>query len=505
MPAAATEDPAVPSRAPLSRAIPSRRHLPLAALLVVYLAARLLILTRVTVFISADSASYAGRPPASIDALSFTGHAPRPWGVPLLYALAGTDHTRVVLQWGIGTLAWALLVCACWLWLRSLAARLLAATALIVLALARSVYSWDEAILSEALTISLGVAALALLIIWTRTRSRTALVALTVTAFWWTFTRPDVLPYVLLLTLALAASALRRHRRAAAAGAVAALLAGLTWQSVTVPTIDQSYRSWGSGLSLSEATFVYRLRFQILADPAVRGVYQREFGMPRCERAEQIAQARPWAMAAFIDAYRACPPLVEWTQREKGTVSYRYVLAEPGQYADSVVADLPTTLGGTAGRYGAAVPGVPAFPERILFPRPSDILPRTGVVLLVCLTVGLAAGAFRRARWPALTGLLTVAASAAGAVAGMLYSAGEYGRFGIQEAVFLRIGLILLAAAAIEAVAAVVTDRLAARRRPAPPGDDPTGPGTAPPGDDPTGSGDGPSPEPTTDVVTTTG
>lgn len=483
MPKAATEAPA----------FPSRRHLPLAALLAVYLAARLLILTRVTVFTSADSGSYAGRPPASIDALSFTGHAPRPWGVPLLYALAGTDHTRVVLQWGIGTLAWALLVCACWLRLRSLPARLLAATALIALALTRSVYSWDEAILSESLTISLGVAALALLAIWTRTRSRTALIALTVTAFWWTFTRPDVLPYVLLLTAVLAAYALRPHRRAAAASAVLALLAALIWQGVTVPTIDHSYRSWGSGLSLSEATFVYRLRFQILDDPAVRGAHQREFGMPRCERAEQIAQGRPWAMAAFIDAYRDCPSLVRWAQREKGSVGYRYALAHPGHYAAAVRADLPITLGGTAGHYAAAVPGVPDLPERILFPRPSDVLPRAGLVLLVSLVVGLAAGAFRRARWPALTGLLTVAASVAGAVAGMFYSAGEYGRFGIQEAVFLRIGLILLAAAATEAVAAVVTDWLAARRRPAPPEDDPAHPGT------------GPSPEPSADVVTTAG
>ncbi|SCL28101.1 hypothetical protein GA0070624_3627 [Micromonospora rhizosphaerae] len=462
----ATEDVRPPASTPRwsLRRLPWR-HLPLVVLLAVYLAARVRILTGYTLFTSVDTGSYSARPDLPIETLSFTGHAPRPWGVPLLYALVGTDPARVALQWTISTLAWSLLTGACWARLRSLPARILAATALLCLALSRSIYPWDHALLSESLSISLGIAALALLTIWVTTRSRLALGALVLVAFWWTFTRQDVLPYVLLLVVVLVGHALLRRYRWSALLATAVLLGAVGWQAAIVPVVDQSYRSWGTGLSLSEATFVYRLRFQVMNDPQVKAAYQDEFGMPRCAQAERVAAGRYWAMGPFIKAYRDCPALMDWAARERGSVGYRYARAHPKEYTEQVLKVLPVSLAGTEGRYAAPVPGLPAFPEQVFFPDRDRVLPQASVVFLVALAVGLLARAFRRARWLAAAGALVALASTASAVAGMMYSAGEYTRFGIQEAVLLRVGLIILAAAAVEAVLAWFADGVAVLRR----------------------------------------
>ncbi|WFE40370.1 hypothetical protein [Micromonospora sp. WMMD998] len=441
------------------------RHLPLAVLLAVYLAARLLILARFTVYTSVDSTSYADRPGNTIDLLSFTGHAPRPWGVPLLYALAGSDRAGTTVQWGISTLAWSLLIAAAWLLLRTLPARLAAAAALVGLALTRSVYPWDHAVLSESLSISLGVAALALLAIWVRTRSRVALGALVLATLWWLFTRQDVLPYVLLLLVVLAGYALLRQYRRAALVAVAVLLGGLAWNATTVGATDDSYRAWYSGLSLSEATFLYRLRFQILNDPQVARAYRQDLGMPRCAPAERIAAGTPWQMTEFIAAWRGCPDLVDWTDRGKGTVAYRYALAHPRHAAATTGEVLPALLGGTTGRYAKPVAALPALPERVFFPDPDRVLPVTGLIVVLAAAVGALTRGFRRARWTAAAGGLLVAASTASAVAGTLFTAGEYARFGIQEAVLLRVGLILLVAATIEAAVTAVGQRRATAHR----------------------------------------
>jgi hypothetical protein len=58
-----------------------------------------------------------------VNTLSFTGHAPRLWGVPLFYELAQTDHVRAVLQWVIGTVAWAVFGVGLFVHMRSLVAK----------------------------------------------------------------------------------------------------------------------------------------------------------------------------------------------------------------------------------------------------------------------------------------------------------------------------------------------------------------------------------------------
>jgi hypothetical protein len=206
----------------------------LAVLLLGFLALRILVLTRGNITVNTDSYSYANRDgPPGVDIgplVSFTGHAPRLWGTPLFYYLLPNDTVRTAAQWALGTLAWALLAWVVWHRLRTLLTRVLAALGILSLALLPEVTNWDFALLSESLTISLGVLSLALLIWWLATECRTILVALVVTAFYWTFVRPEMRVMVAFVTLALAVHALRR-REQRWSGAVAAvvLLAGMSW------------------------------------------------------------------------------------------------------------------------------------------------------------------------------------------------------------------------------------------------------------------------------------
>src|SRR5262245_40071606 len=71
-----------------------------AALIGAYIAVRVSILARFTVYLSTDSPSYGpatGHP--YLRTLSFAGHAPRPWGVPLLYNLVHDEWARAATQW----------------------------------------------------------------------------------------------------------------------------------------------------------------------------------------------------------------------------------------------------------------------------------------------------------------------------------------------------------------------------------------------------------------------
>lgn len=102
----------------------------------------------------------AQRYPDSIgyDTLKFFSPTDRPWPIPFIYSLAGSDSHRVVAQVVIGTLAWGALA---WVltttakWQRS------AFVATLLLGLTPQVIRYDVAILSESLSISFAVLAVA--------------------------------------------------------------------------------------------------------------------------------------------------------------------------------------------------------------------------------------------------------------------------------------------------------------------------------------------------------
>jgi hypothetical protein len=410
----------------------------LAGLLLVYLVARLLALWRFEVFTSFDTGAYAPRPGITepFDTVSFTGASPRTWGAPLLFAVVDTDVARALLQWVIGTIAWSLLVVGLWVNVRTLPARVFAAVATIGLALTAPVYTWDFAILSESLSLGLGVMALGLFALWSRTGSRLTATGMAVVGVWWVFTRPDVLPYVVALALVL----------------------GIGWYAATVSRYDDAHRKWGLHLGLSESTFLYRLRLQVYPDARVLRVYTRDFEMPSCPAAASVAGQEEWAYAEFVQAYRSCPELVAWTAREKETASIRYALADPVHFARLTKGVMASMLGGTS--YASPAKALPRVQDTIFFPSPAGILRVLLGVFSLALVAIVATRALQRATWLAATGTALVVTSGVSALVGSLYSAGAYSRFGIQEAVLMRVGLIMMVTAAIDALV------LRRRRRP---------------------------------------
>ena len=167
-----------------------------------FLVARLVIIAGGDVFEAPDSAAYAVRNDPARDhgpLLSFVGNAPRPWGLPLFYAIFGTDSWRTIGQWALATAAWVYFAWEVSRHVQTRVARYLAVAGLLFLACLSQVASWDLAILTESLSISLGLLVLAFLLRWLRTGSRVAIGAMTATAVWWTFLRPDIRIFIVAL------------------------------------------------------------------------------------------------------------------------------------------------------------------------------------------------------------------------------------------------------------------------------------------------------------------
>jgi hypothetical protein len=416
-----------------------------------YLAARLWIAFGGRVFTSFDTFSYAYRTDPAFnrgDLVSFTGHAPRTWGAPLFFAIFPDDQSRAIGQWAVGTIAWALLAGVVWTCLRSLAARAITAAGILLLGLMPQITNHDFAILSESLSISLGVVVLALLLWWLRTGRRWALVVMSVIAVWWTFVRPELVLMLGLIILVLAVRAWRDRRPAPAVAAGTLALAAL-WTMMIVPTVNDTFPGWSSSrLNLDEETLTYRLRHQVLPHPEIKAVFRTELGMPECAAADEIAAGTEWRMIEFADAYRGCPELKAWGEQNAKSSGYQFALAAPDLYAGYVLRVLPWSLVGVV---HADVPTVaPALLQRAFYQPGSVVLPFLlgGSVLLVTLIVF--SGALRRRRLLTATALLLLPASAVSILAGLMYSAGEYERFGMQEGAGIRIALLLMAGAVLD-------------------------------------------------------
>jgi hypothetical protein len=72
--------------------------------------------------------------------------------------------------------------------------------------------------------------------------------------------------------------------------------------------------------------------------------------------------------------------------------------------------------------------------------------------MVLLSAVAIATGAVRRRRVLVVTAFVLAAASGASVVAGLMYSAGIYARFGIQEAIGVRLALLMLVVAVLDTV-----------------------------------------------------
>lgn len=417
----------------------------LAVPLGLFVAARLRIWFGGSVFTSYDSASY--RP------VSFTGHAPRLWGTSAFYALFPDDTTRAFGQWIVATIAWIALAVALAIVLRTFVARVLATTTVLALGLFPQVTNWDFAILSESLSISLGLLVLAFLLLWLRFDKLPLLVVLVVIAFAWTFVRPELMLLVGVVALVLAVRAVRT-RHLATAVAAGLLVAGIGWSVAITPTVGRTFSDWSAtGLTLREETLLYRLRLQVLSDPRVEDVFHTKLGMPACEGMKRIIvaeQGKKWNMPGFAVAYRACPELRHWGAENAGRSGLRYVLAAPTLFLEQTWSTMPRALVGT--RYADVPAPLPLWADLGFFPRIGVVVPVLLGALGVTILAAFAAGAWRRRRLLLGTGLVLTVTASASVVAGLLYSTGENARFGMQEGIALRLAVLLLLATAVDSL-----------------------------------------------------
>jgi hypothetical protein len=433
------------------------------AVLGLYLAARLVVLLRGVVFTSYDTFSYAYRTDPTFNRgplVSFTGHAPRLWGTPLFYALFPNDAARAYGQWALGTIAWAALAIAAWNLVRHPVARILASGGVLVIALTTQVGNWDFAILSESLSINLGVLTLALLLWWLSTGFRASLIGFIATGVWWTFTRPDIRVFTVALVVALGATAIRlADRRRAALVAAGILVLAIGWCTALGPIVARTYLPY-SEIGVDEG-FMYQLRLQVLPDPTIKQIFQQKLGMPECPAADAVAADNVWRINDFTAAYRSCPDVAAWGAQHRDTAMFELAKAAPATYAGMIGGIFETTLIGA--RYAQIPTVLPHVVNWLAFP-PDRFAPAAALVALVVALAAAIATRARRLTWAA--GL--AAASLVSALATAVFGVGEFARFGVQEAIGLRVAILLLLVVAIDALLtrnAVASD--ASGRRPA--------------------------------------
>ncbi|HEY3261797.1 MAG TPA: hypothetical protein VGJ95_16285 [Pseudonocardiaceae bacterium] len=436
-----------------------RAHAGVIALLTAFLVGRLAVWFREPVYVSADSPGYRGGTGLTFhDVLSLTGNAPRPWGTPLFYFLFPDDGARAFGQCVVGTVAWALLTVVLYAYLRNPVARHVAAASVLVVGLTKPVTDWDLYIGSESLSISLAVASVALFIWYGAGGRRAVLIALTATAFWWTFIRPELRVLVGFLIVGLVLLALfERSRRKAALVAATVLVGAAGWLTANFPASERAFSAYTShGLNLTESTFIYRLRFQVMPKPDVLRIYRRDLGMPACPAAERVAHYGAWRISEFVKAYQSCPELAAWGHKNAGSSGFRFAEAATHLYLHETLKVLPATLSGDAG-HGVSV--LPKAVERTVWPSTGMVLNALTGAYLVALLLAAVSGAFRRRKTLVYTSLGTMAAALVSTFLGLMYAAGQYARFGIQETVLIHIAILLMAVGAIDALAGRVRDQ----------------------------------------------
>lgn len=419
-----------------------------------YLMVRLWQLWFAEVQIHPDTGSYraaAGELGESL--ISWSGNAHRLWGVPVFFALFSGDWSRMAGQWTVSTVAWALLAWAFWRTMRTQSGRVTAVVSTLLLAAVPPVTGWDFALLSESLSISLGVAALACFLLWRQSGSGLALAAMVAIAVWWTFSRFEM---ALLLAVLVAAVVWHgwRHRPSAKAALVAVtVLSGtMAWAVVANTNVERhGGHPYSRGGPPSEEQAIYRLGRSVYQDSSVERVFTQRLGLPDCPGLAQQAR-REWHIQRIPDAYGECPELQEWVKKNAATIGLRFALAAPVEYARVTAPKWARMLYGTHTNKVAKVLPVHVT-DLVFFPRVPWAYVQFPLMVLLIAAGALWTGAFRLHRRLAITAVVLIGAGLASQLAALQFAVEGLSRLGSQEAILVRIGLIMLLAATVDLLA----------------------------------------------------
>jgi hypothetical protein len=323
-----------------------------------------------------DSADYARVAHLSVFDASFYG-ANRPWGLPLLWKLLpgpATIENRQAVFTDVApvVVAQTLLSVAAWLFLAwtvaslfpSRLARLVAAGAVLGFSLSSAITSWDSALLSESLSLSLLAVAVAAVIQLVERPSRLSAAGALLALLVWSFTRDTNSWYALVLVPVIALVLVRRHHRRLAL----ALAVGVV---VLVGLVQLSFANGHRGdLPIQNAMVMQSMTHQgVYGYFAARGLPLKPESMP-------LLAERP------VDLMRHDPRLAEfraWFARD-GRTSYLLFLAarpdislgEPLRHLGRFVA--PSTSQLAVYHDSSEHSPLPVWFDEILYPRSGALM-----------------------------------------------------------------------------------------------------------------------------------
>ena len=412
-----------------------------------------------------DSAGY--RVPGSSfgwERVSFTGGAQRPWTVPLVYALVPTDGVRAGLQVLVSIGAWATLAAVVARQLVRPWLRIAGVVLVLLISCSWGVISWDLAILSESLALSLAVLMVAAWIGHLGRPSWVTATAVVVTSALFLFTRVHHAPVIAAVAVAALVLAAGRSRPAAPPRAVrVATAASLTvlaaWGLALVGPQDQGYAARDRlETSLFAETFALNLRFHILADEPTTAWFL-EHGMPRPVALEPYVRhdgihEDAWeTWPAFFDAFRRDRALVDWVEEHGRRTFTTYTIERSPDLARRFAGDLPALLVPAASSLGYA------WPEPILpGPVAAVVAPQAGdatIAPVPLVLAGCVATVAIRRRLPpnrplAVVGAVAAAVSVPALFLSWLGSPVEHTRHAVPFTVVLLVGLVLVLLAALD-------------------------------------------------------
>ena len=399
--------------------------------------------------------------------VSLTGRALRPWVVPVFYAAFRSDALRADAQVVVSIVSWLVLAAVVAIALRDNRVRAIAFVVVLALSCTTPVLNWDRVILSESLSISAGVLALAAWLRFVRrpTPWNTAAVILATTI--WSFTRWALFPVVAVAAVLVAVTAVRRHERLLRAAVAIALIVVAAWGYGANARGDKEYKAFRAvGLSQFSTNFGYQLRYNILND-------QRELswfighGMPRPGRGlTPYVRSSPsdddyGGVPAFLDAYRADTALASWVEAKGRAVYARYVVTHLDRFASRFVRELPYTIAPPRNQivYASGTRGVlPNSVESLLFSTQSNDIPVPAglgdVGLLLAACVAIVFFPKRRAvdRSLVALGLAGALLSMLGLAVAWVAAPVEIARHAIPMSVLLRVSLWIIVFAQMDAV-----------------------------------------------------
>jgi hypothetical protein len=350
--------------------------------------------------------------------------------------------------------------------LRTVVAQRCAFAAVLLLGLTTQVVTWDAAILSESLTISLTVLSVAAWLWFVDRPTWISAGLVVVFTGSWVLLRPFQYPVALGLAAVCLVWAWRRSARRDLKLAVAGCLALVALMSFVIsPRINDGYRNRdGYGVSYFTEAFGQNFFKRYLADPEAEAWF-REQGMPDWQGMSAPSRSPGQAVNDYADWHvffaeiRQRPDWQKWLDEDAQSAILRYTLSHPGTVVDQFVDHVPLMLRSPwTDEYGADIDLLPPPLGWVYFSGSSTSWwwgdwVAWAIVLSVLAVMVVVRGRHPRAGLLVVGGVIIVL-SAGLAFQVWLGSAYEFVRHAVPSTHLLRIGLVILAAVLLDALLA---------------------------------------------------